>query len=192
LCKTHWHIDTELFAFGHAVNAWVLLSPDVVDDPLGFIADINSTPDGTFHAITAKNEHYVFGNYNNGHARPLLRSTVEAAQIHTPRIRAGDILLMDPRRFHRTNTATPKHAISFKFVLKGSTGFLSANQVNPCFWPEVSIFNRLMKNTRDWDDFIDRLRLSLSTQAGRKELSAGFYPERFDLYERMAALLSDN
>src|SRR5215510_14665660 len=33
---TSWHMDTELFTFAHALNAWILLSPDQVVDPLCF------------------------------------------------------------------------------------------------------------------------------------------------------------
>lgn len=187
--KTNWHMDTELFTLDRAVNAWILLSPDHVEDPLGFIDQINDSPELSFHSVSIDGDKCTFGNYCTGDSSVESLATIEATQIHTPRIEMGDILLLNPKRFHKTNTAIPKHALALKFVLKGRHGFLSPNQVDSYFWPEVDIFNRLVKAAPNWDSVVDGIRQSLTSEAGRKELSAGFYPDKFELYRRMAASL---
>jgi hypothetical protein len=73
--------------------------------------------------------------------------------------------------------------------LKGKHGYLSDRQVDPCFWPEVRIFNEFVKNSDKWDGVIGNIRSALKTEAGRKELSAGFYPGKFDLYKNMVVTL---
>lgn len=187
--KTNWHMDTELFAFDRAINAWILLSPDLVEDPLGFIDQINDSSERSFHSVRIGRDQCVFGNYCTGEVTERSLATVEAEQIHTPRIGLGDILIFNPKRFHKTNVNSPKHAISCKFVMKGQNGFLSANQVDPHFWPEVDIFNSLVKNAHTWENVVDGIRRSLMSETGRKELSAGFYPDKFELYRRMVASL---
>lgn len=187
--KTNWHVDTELFAFDRAINAWILLSPDAVEDPLGFINQINDSSERRFHSVRIDGDQCTFGNYCTGEVTVRSLAAVEAEQVHTPRIELGDILVLDPKRFHKTNVSSPKHAIAFKFVMKGQNGFLSANQVDPDFWPEVGVFNNLVKNARSWEHVVDGIRRTLMSETGRKELSAGFYPEKFELYRRMVASL---
>lgn len=187
--KTNWHMDTELFALDRAINAWILLSPDQIEDPLGFIDQINDSPERRFHSVRIDGDKCTFGNYSTGDSMLRSLATVEATQIHTPRVKIGDILVLDPMRFHKTNVDTPKHALAFKFVMKSRHGFLSQDQVNSFFWPEVDIFNRLVKAAPSWDAVVDGIRQALASEAGRKELSAGFYPDKFDLYRRMAASL---
>lgn len=187
--KTNWHMDTELFTFERALNAWILLSPDLVEDPLGFIADINESPAQTFHSVRIQGDKCSFGNYSSGEMTVRSLAAIEAEQIHTPAISVGDILVLDPKRFHRTNTQSSKHAISFKFVLRGPNGFLSTKQVDPHFWPEVAIFNGLVKKADSWENVIDGIRRALSSEATRTELSAGFYPGKFELYRRMVVSL---
>lgn len=187
--RTSWHVDTELYAFDCAVNAWVLLAPEVVEDPLGFIRSVNESSERIFHSVRVEGDRYVFGDYSTGEtmARPVV--TVEAEQVHTPRIEVGDILVINPRRFHRTNVDSPKHAMAFKFVMNGRNGFLSSNQVDPELWPEVGVFNRLVNNASTWDGVVQGIRHALATETGRKELCAGFYPGKFDLYRRMVQAL---
>ena len=187
--KTNWHMDTELFTFERAINAWILLSPDVVEDPLGFIDRINDGSERYFHSVRADGDKYVFGDYSTGKVTARSVESVEAESIHTPTTKLGDILLLNPKRFHRTNANVPKHALSLKFVLKGGSGFLSCSQVDPIFWPEVDIYNKLVKSTQTWEDVVDGIRRALKTETGRKGLSAGFYPEKFPLYRRMVASL---
>jgi hypothetical protein len=187
--KTGWHMDTELFTFDRAVNAWILLAPENVTEPLGFIDRINDSPQNYFHSITIEHDQCVFTDYCTGTEKVISQQFIETNQIRTPEIRLGDILLFDPKRFHRTNVSSSKHAMAIKFVLKGSNGFLSDTQVSPHFWPEVERFNGLLKRAASWDEFVDGVRRSLESETGRKELSAGFYPEKFDFYRRMVGAL---
>ena len=187
--KTSWHVDTELFAFDRAINAWILLSPEAVEDPLGFISGINDSPESTFHSVRIDKDQCVFGDYFTGRTAIRSSKSVEEEQIHTPRIKLGDILVLNPRRFHKTNTSVPKHAFALKFVMKGNNGFLSTAQVDPYLWPEVGIFDKLVKRAQSWEDVIDGIRRSLLSETGRKELTAGFYPDKFELYRRMAGFL---
>ena len=46
-----WHMDTELFTFEHALNAWILLSPNRSTDPLCFIDQLNDTPERYYHGL---------------------------------------------------------------------------------------------------------------------------------------------
>ena len=55
--------------------------------------------------------------------------------------------------------------------------------------PEVGILSKLVKQNEDWDAVLDGLRGQLKTPKGRKALSAGFYPEKIDLYKRKALTL---
>ncbi|MGE0597712.1 MAG: hypothetical protein AB7P07_15225, partial [Hyphomonadaceae bacterium] len=49
--KTNWHMDTELFTFESAINAWILLSPDQVNGPLGLLDDINRDEQRYYHSV---------------------------------------------------------------------------------------------------------------------------------------------
>lgn len=187
--KTSWHIDTELFSFDRAINAWILLSPDEVDDPLGFIKDLNSGPDDFFHSVTVDGDEMAFSEYH--HRKTLSRSLdeVESSQVHTPHIDRGDILVIDPSRFHKTNLSSPKHVVAIKFILEGANGFLSPNQVHPILWPEVKTFNGLVKGADSWDEVLDRTRQALQTEEGKATLSSGFFPDKFEMYlERVRSL----
>lgn len=180
--RTDWHMDTELFTFASAVNAWILLSPDCVADPLVFVNGVNDSPDRIFHSARIEGDECLFGDHHSGRTLLLPLATLRAEQIHTPRIDVGDILVLNPQRFHRTNSHTPKHSIAIKFVMKGPDGFASADQVDPFLWPEVGLFNTLLQDAEPWERFIDGVRRMLRTEQGRKELSAGFYPQKFELY----------
>jgi hypothetical protein len=182
--KTGWHMDTELFTFARAINAWILLSPERVSDPLAFLAGINDSPERSFHSVHIDGDDCCFGDYHTGETQMRSLAELEAGQIHTPQVDLGDILVLDPKRFHKTSTSTPKHALVLKFVMKGPNGLSASKQVDPCMWPEVGLFNDLLRNADPWECFIGGVRRMLGTEQGRKELSAGFYPEKFDLYQR--------
>lgn len=188
--RTDWHVDTELFAFDCALNAWILLFPEEIESPIAFVRGLNDgSHEGRFHSVRPDAGDYVFGNYSTGKIIRRSQSSVEAERISTPGVKVGDILVLNPSQFHRTNVLRPKHAMALKFVLKGPSGFLSDEQVDPVFWPEVGVFNRLVKPARDWKNVIDGIRAALRSEDGRKELSAGFYPEKFELYRNKVALL---
>ena len=180
--KTAWHVDTELFSFDRAINAWILLSPDEVADPLGFIGGLNTSPDNYFHSVVWQDEQFVFSDYHSRRKVTYSKIDIEAKHVHTPVIHKGDVLAIDPSRFHMTNVSSPKHAVAIKFLLKSEAGFLSKKQVHPILWPEVKTFNKLVKGTVDWSEVVDGIRVALKTEEGRKVLSSGFYPEQFDMY----------
>ena len=183
--KSNWHMDTELFTFKHALNAWILLSPDQVEDPLGFVADMNESPDDFYHSVKIQDGQCKFGNYKTGKSELKTLESIESDQIHTPKINLGDLLVINPRRFHKTNFGSAKHCLVLKFVYGDNEGVLSDKQVSPMFWPEVRTFNKLVNEAENWDGVIDGMREALKTEEGRKALSSGFYPEKFSLYEKM-------
>jgi hypothetical protein len=187
--KTNWHMDTELFTFDRAINAWILLSPDVIEDPLGMINHINDAPDAYFHSVKIDNGRCLFGDYRTGRTAVKSVVSVEAEQIHTPRLALGDVLVFNPKQFHRTNVAVPKHALAVKYVLKGKQGFLSPNQVDRYLWPEVAIFNALVRNAQRWEDVLGGLRTALTSQPARRTLTTGPFPDRFEFYKQMVASL---
>lgn len=182
--KTGWHMDTELFTFERAVNAWILLSPNRVTDPLGFIEGVNDSPERTYRGLEVTGDECIFSDFHTGNAMVSSLTKIEAEQIHTPEVEIGDILLLNPKRFHKTNTSSPKHAIALKFIMNGPNGLLASPQVHACFWPEVALFNDLLQDATPWERFIAGLRRTLATEHGRRELSAGFYPAKFDFYRR--------
>jgi hypothetical protein len=158
------------------------LSPEEVADPLAFIDGLNVSPESYFHSVTSQAGAFVFSEYHRGRSMTCSVSEIEARHVHTPVVHKGDILAIDPARFHKTNVSSPKHAISIKFLLKGRDGFLSKRQVRPILWPEVNTFNTLVKGTTDWGQVIDGIRSALKTDEGRKTLSSGFYPAQFGRY----------
>lgn len=184
--RTGWHMDTELFTFEFAVNAWILLSPDRIENPLGFIPDINVDNDFYFHSVTIEGDDATFRNYRTGKTHQRSVKAIEEGQAATPEINVGDILLINPKLYHKTNVETPKHAFALKFVYGGSRkGCLSPKQVPSILWPEVKTFNDVINKTESWEDFVDGLREQLKTEDGRVKLSSGFYPDKFDLYRKM-------
>jgi len=187
--KTGWHMDTELFTFARAVNAWILLSPECVEDPVGFVAGINGGEGPMYHSVRIQGDRCSFADYCTGETREQSLAAVEASRIHTPRVRLGDILVLDPKRFHRTNVDTPKHVLAVKFILADHGAVLSDRQVDPLLWPEVALFNTLLQGARSWDEVLGGIRRALATESGRKQLRAGFYPEKFPLYQRMVVTL---
>ncbi len=187
---TNWHMDTELFTFANAINAWVLLSPEMVTDPLCFIADINETPENSYHNVEVVDGTCIFRNYRDRRQETRALATVEAGRIHTPEVRLGDILALNPRRFHRTNVETAKHCVAIKFVYEGADGGLLSNkQVPPILWPEVKFFTKLVKERSRWEDVVHGIREALQTDEGLKTLNAGNYPEKVALYKKMVQQL---
>jgi len=187
--KTNWHIDTELYTFERAVNAWILLSPEHIEDPLMFIDQAPISYGDSYHRLTVDQDRCLFANYSTGESLEQPTSAIQAKELHTPTIRVGDILAFDPKQFHKTGANAPKHAIALKFVMKGKQGFLSRNQVDPGLWPEVDTFNGLIAQSPTWENVIDGIRKKLANENDRKTLSAGFYPELFELYGRMIETL---
>jgi hypothetical protein len=160
-----------------------------VANPLAFIGDLNGSPGSYYHSVKEDGEQGVFSNYRTRRKVTRALSGIEAEKLDTPVVEEGDILLINPKRFHKTNTTAPKHAIVIKFVLEGENGFLSREQVPAMFWPEVGMFNRMLKSASDWDGFLAALREKLHTPEGRKALSAGFFPEKTGLYKKMVAAI---
>jgi hypothetical protein len=186
---TGWHVDTELYAFESAINAWILMSPENVEDPLAFMADMNTTNDNYYHSVHVEDGECVFAQYCDGTLEERSFEEVEANRIHTPNIRVGDILLLNPRRFHRTNTEKPKHACAIKFILGEAEHWLSSKQVPEIMWPEVGVFNRLVGSAKSWEKVILGIREELKSSKGREALISGFYPENFGLLKEMSKTL---
>jgi hypothetical protein len=184
-----WHMDTELFTFNDCLNAWILLSPHELRNPLAMLESPNESTENYYHSVKIEGDEATFVNYRNGSKKPTSLDTMEAEKIETPLIQEGDILLLNPKKFHKTNTTVPKHALVLKFVIKGKEGFFSESKVPPMFWSEIAIFTELLKKSDKWDDFLESLKQELKTPKGRKALSAGFFPEKIDLYKKMVATL---
>jgi len=186
---TSWHMDTELFTFAHALNAWILLSPESVVDPLCFLSGINDSEEHYYHNVEVVGDTATFRNYRDRRQETRSLATLEAERIHTPEVRVGDVLVVNPRRFHRTNVSTRKHCIAIKFVYGGEHGLLTDKQVPAMLWPEVRIFSKLVRERSRWEDVVQGVRQALQTEEGLKALNAGNYPEKIELYKRMVQLL---
>ncbi len=187
--RAGWHMDTELITFETAVNAWILLSPELIKSPLGFIGRINETPQRLYHSVEIHGDRCTFGNYCTGETEELSLKELEQGSIAAPEICCGDILLFNPKLFHKTNTDVAKHGFAIKFIVRGKSGFLSHQQVDPFLWPEVETFNKLVGASTDWTHVIQEIRSALGTPDGKRDLSSGFYPKRFDLYSKMVESL---
>lgn len=187
--QANWHMDTEHFTFESCLNAWILLSPDEIENPLAFIGDINDSPSNYFHSLKVQDGEAIFTNYCNRNQMARSMETIEAEKIDTPTVHVGDILVLNPKKFHKTNVTTPKHALAIKFLVRGEKGLLSEMQVSEMFWAETALFNKLMKDADRWDDVLGELRKKLETPEGRETLGAGFFPERMGLYREVVARL---
>ncbi len=182
--QADWHVDTEMFTFDRSFNAWILLSPDHVESPLAVMADRNRDGDAYFHAVKVDDGRCEFVNYANGSKHTTALDAIETSKIEAPAVTLGDILILNPKRFHRTNVMAPKHVLAIKFLAEGDNGLLSPMQVPGMLWRETKFFNDLVKSAASWDDVIDGIRRQLTTAEGRKALSAGFFPEKLELYSR--------
>ena len=179
-----WHMDTELFTFARAYNAWILLAPDAIDSPLAVMSGKNGDNEDYFHSVKDDGDKLQFMNMTNGGKVEDNLSAIEAARIDAPDVALGDILILNPRRFHRTNASRSKHVLAIKYLAKTDGDILSKAQVPSLFWKEVKFFNKLVKNAGDWDAVIDGIRELLKTEDGREALGAGFFPEKLELYRR--------
>jgi hypothetical protein len=186
---TSWHMDTELFTFESAVNAWILLSPDTVKDPMCFISNLNDSMDRYYHNVEINGDVCTFRNIRDRRKEIRSLNLIEAEKIHTPELRIGDVLVINPRRFHRTNIENPKHCVVIKFVHGSERGFLSKKQVPAILWPEVQIFNDLVKQHDQWEEVVLGIKRTLQSEQGFKALNAGNYPEKIELYKKMVQLL---
>lgn len=184
-----WHVDTEMFTFDRSYNAWLLLSPDEVKSPLAVLRDKNTDEDNYYHSMKVDVDVCRFVNYANAKKATDSLARMEADKYCAPDVKVGDILILNPKKFHKTNIMTPKHALAIKFVVKGPNGFASKMQVKPLFWPETKLFNELLAAADSWDNVIGLLRNKLMTENGRKILSAGFFPEKLALYRKMVKMI---
>ena len=184
-----WHIDTEQFSFQECLNAWILLSPSKVQNPISFMKGINEPGSKQFHTSRIQGDRCVFVNLkrNEWFEKPLAEIVEE--QMSTPLIEAGDVLFFNPGLFHKIGQLDPTHALVMKFAAKGNSGFRSDQQVPAMFWPEVDLFNKMLADAGSWDAFLGAVREQLATPKGRALLSAGFYPDNIELYRKMVRTL---
>ncbi|MFY0614368.1 MAG: phytanoyl-CoA dioxygenase family protein [Hyphomicrobiaceae bacterium] len=180
--QANWHMDTELFTFENSCNAWILLSPDEVASPLAIMRGLNEPNGPYYHSAEAEGETYTFTNYKSGDKTAVSDEAMEAGKIEAPDVRRGDILVFNPKRFHKTNIQSPKHVLALKYVVSGPSGFKSQEQIPGLLWPETRLLNKLLKQEGPWSDVLAGIRDALATEKGRASLAAGNFPERTKLY----------
>ena len=189
--STPWHVDTELYVFKTAVNAWILLEPDYIENPLGFISQLNNPSGPIYHSAEAEGDDLVFVNYATQELIELSNAEVESGALGTPGITAGDILLIDPQRFHRTNTSIPKGACVFKFVYSDDDCLMSTEAMPEFLWPEVPLYKRLLAASNgSWEHFLELVQKEITINDRDSALVSGFYPENFDHLSAKAKLLT--
>jgi len=181
--QANWHMDTELFTFENSCNAWILLSPEEVASPLAIMRGLNEPRGPYYHSAEAESGIYTFTNYKTGDKQTVSAQDMEANKIEAPDVRRGDILVFNPKRFHKTNIQSPKHVLALKYVARGPEGFKSKQQVSGLLWPETRLLNKLLKQDRPWPDVLAGISDALATEKGRASLSAGNFPERTKLYQ---------
>jgi|GEM_PF-2309162 len=182
--QADWHMDTELFTFARAYNAWILLAPEDIDSPLAVMSGRNGVGEDYFHSAERDGETLHFKSMTSGAKISADLADIEAGRVDAPDVSLGDILILNPRRFHRTNATKPKHALAIKFLAKANGEILSDAQVPSLFWKEVKLFNKLVKTADSWDGVIGGIRSLLKTEDGREALGAGFFPEQLERYRR--------
>lgn len=178
--STPWHVDTELYVFKSAVNAWILLEPDEINNPLGFIEQVNNPGTTFYHSVERESANYVFVDYAGGETLEVSAEDVESSYVPTPNVRVGDILLLDPQRFHRTNTSRPKGACVFKFVYSSDDSLARDVQMPAIMWPEVSLYNNLLSKAKDWGNMLGLISEEIDLYSRDSRLVTGFYPDHFD------------
>lgn len=183
-CSSGWHTDTELYTFARALNAWVPLAPERVAAPLQVLRGVNEDARESYHTIAVDGDVCELGNLCTGASTRIALETVEARAEAAPDVELGDVLLFDPCRFHRTSGGLPRHCHVTKFVVGDLRDCLSDQQVPELFWPEVGLLDGLVRTADTWADVLEGLRRALRDEEGRRALTAGFYPDRFPLYER--------
>ena len=190
--STPWHVDTELYLFQSAVNAWILLEPDEIDNPLGFIDHINSPADDVFyHSVQQEEDSYIFVDYSNSQIAEHDLHIIEQSHVKTPHINVGDILLLDPARFHRTNTTEPKGACIFKYLTTTDSTLVRANHIPEIMWPELSLYKRIYNPRITWPQFLSSIKDEVLTKSHDSPLISGFYPENFPYLIDRAISLSN-
>lgn len=121
----------------------------------------------------------------------MLSSLVENTQIHTPKIKVGDILLLDPMRYHRTNTTDPKGACVFKFVYSDTDSLVRSDHMPAVMWPEVSLYKSLLSSQQDWESFLSKISREINKNSHKSPLISGFYPNNFEYLTRKASELGN-
>jgi ectoine hydroxylase-related dioxygenase (phytanoyl-CoA dioxygenase family) len=182
--QAEWHIDTEMFSFDKAVNVWVGLDQETKIDPIAFISDVNENDDNYFHSIRRVDDQYEFMNLADFEEKSLSVEVVEDARIRCGDVAKGDVLLINPKRFHRTNSSRPKHAFIVKFVMPGPAGLRSPRAVPAVLWPEVALFDEVIRQADDWPAALATIRSGLADRERRSALTAGFFPERLALFQQ--------
>ena len=177
--STPWHVDTELFIFQYAVNAWILLEPSSIDNPLGFIAGVNEPGTQYFQSVESESGQLLFVDFTSNDIQETSEEEVESTHIRTPRIEVGDILLIDPMRFHRTNTSSPKGACVFKFVYSNTDSLLRQSHLPSAMWPEIALYKSFYDSTQSWDEFLAAVANEVSRNGSNSLLISGFYPDNF-------------
>jgi len=185
--STSWHVDTELYAFSCAANAWILLEPNQVDNPLAFISSVNNPGQDLYHVVEKEKDNYLFANYSEGCLLELPVETVEQEIIQTPTVQVGDLLIIDPLRFHRTNTLQPKGACAIKFLYGDFSSCLRTNQVPAIMWPEVELYNNLVASSNTWEAFQSLIKNEIQSNALSSSLVQGFYPDKFQFLATKAS-----
>ncbi len=179
LFSTPWHVDTELFIFQYAVNAWILLEPSSIDNPLGFVAGINEPGTQCYQAVEAESDNTLFIDFTNNDILEIGTKEIELGHIRTPTIEVGDLLLIDPMRFHRTNASSQKGACVFKFVYSDSDMLLRDSHLPSVMWPEIDLYKSLIDSSRDWEQFLGAVAQEIALNGVQSPLISGFYPEKF-------------
>lgn len=177
--STPWHVDTELFIFQYAVNAWILLEPSSIDNPLGFVAGVNEPGTQYFQAVESESGQFLFIDFTCNDILEIAEEEVESKHICTPQVEVGDLLLIDPMRFHRTNTSSPKGACVFKFVYSDTDSLLRNSHLPSVMWPEIGLYQSILDSTQGWDQFLAAIANEISLNGPKSPLISGFYPNNF-------------
>lgn len=188
--STPWHVDTELYIFQYAVNAWILLEPSSIDNPLGFVAGVNEPGTKYFQSVESESDQLLFIDFTSNDILEISEAEVESMHIRTPRIEVGDLLLIDPMRFHRTNTSCPKGACVFKFVYSDTASLLRNSHLPSAMWPEIDLYKSLIDSTQGWDEFLAAIANEVSRNGSSSPLISGFYPDNFAYLVQKAAELT--
>ena len=180
--QSNWHMDTELFTFENALNVWILLSPESIESPLAALQGVNDREDNHYHKLVESDQSVKFLNLSNGNSLEVDSEFVQEHKVNAPDVHVGDVLLLNPRYFHRTNATVPKHVIVFKYLLESEQGFLSQNILPEIYWKEIRLFKKAVSESDNWPQTIETIKSYLDEPEGRKALAAGFYPENMQFY----------
>lgn len=177
-----WHMDTELFTFKRAINAWVLLSPEKIKTPLACLETINSPDQDYYHTCKVRDDAITFVNLTTGASVKTTVDEVNSQSSKSPDVSVGDILLLNPKYFHKTHTQESKHVLALKYLVAEEGRFFSDAPVPDMYWPEITIFKNLISKHEDWNEVLVGLKSALTEPKSRAALSMGFFPEKIDYY----------